>query len=444
MKGDKRQTWERVGIISALVMMFMALFGAVLWRTVAKSEDYQAEQADLMGEAEELLVGLYTDYEHEVPALGIYADQIEEVEDKLSRVAMQRHEEAKAEMRHRLGDLRELVQVREKLEKYFANDVLRLGTTAEDVQGMEAKLAELPESYAGALRARFERMREQYQAMVGLKMAVIGLFTDEKMNVVNPRLTRAEYKMVVEQAKNLPQRELAESYDEILARVGQVLTQREKEAAEARQRALEAKRRADELRKKREKEISAAWKILSVPYHSQNLQKIYNGCEAASMLMALQYKGYLKGVDLYRYAEMMPKSDDYNIGFVGSIYDLQPKTYVHWIAPAPLAKFGRESSGNPNVVDMTGASLADLDKEVLAGNPVIIYVTFLFNPLKEWLNGAPKNLHVVLLTGYNPETGTQRLTDPWTQSDGGRTYDLSKQELEQIYNAVGKRAVVVR
>ena len=43
------------------------------------------------------------------------------------------------------------------------------------------------------------------------------------------------------------------------------------------------------------------------------------------MLMALQYKGYLRDVDLHKYAEMMPKSEDYNTGFVGSIYDLQPK-----------------------------------------------------------------------------------------------------------------------
>jgi uncharacterized protein YvpB len=68
----------------------------------------------------------------------------------------------------------------------------------------------------------------------------------------------------------------------------------------------------------------------------------------------------------------------------------------------------------------------------------------LFNPLKEWLNGAPKNLHVVLLTGYNEKTGAQRLTDPWTQADGGRTFDVPRVELEKIYNAVGKRAVVVR
>lgn len=444
MKEKQRQLWYRVGVIAAIVLAFVVLLGAVIVRAAWKAGEYQAEQATMMAEAEGLLTELYTDSEAEVPILEVKAEQIAAVEEKVSGVVLRRYADERAEIARKLETLREFVELRDALAGYFVQGALKTEVTLEDIQEMQARLAELPESYAQVLQGKLGQMQTQYQTMEGLKTAVDALFTDEKKTVVNPRLTRAEYKKVVEQAKSLPQRELAASYDEVLARVDKVLTQREKEAAEAYQRALEAKRRAEELRKQREKEISAAWRILNVPYYSQNLLKIYNGCEAASMLMALQYKGYLKGVDLYQYAEMMPKSDDYNTGFVGSIYDLQPKTYVHWIAPAPLAKFGRESSGNPNVIDMTGASLADLDKEILAGNPVVIYVTFLFNPLKEWLNGAPKNLHVVLLTGYNPETGTHRLTDPWTQADGGRTYDLSRQELEKIYNSVGKRAVVVR
>lgn len=444
MKEKQRQLWYRLGVIAAIVAAFAVLLGAVIVRAAWKSGEYQAEQATMIMETEELLAKLYTDVEQEAPGMEVTQEQIGAVEEKMSGVVLRRYMDERAEISRKLETLREFVELRDALAGYFVQGVLKTKTTPEDVRTMQAKLGELPESYAQVLQEKFGQMQTQHQAIERLKTAVDALFTDEKKTTVNPKLTRTEYKKVLEQAKSLPQSELAASYDEILARVDKVLTQREKEAAEARQRALEAKRRAEELRRKREKEISAAWKILNVPYYSQNLLKIYNGCEAASMLMALQYKGYLKGVDLYQYAEMMPKSDNYNTGFVGSIYDLQPKTYVHWIAPAPLAKFGRESSGNPNVVDMTGASLADLDKEILAGNPVVIYVTFLFNPLKEWLNGAPKNLHVVLLTGYNPETGTHRLTDPWTQADGGRTYDLSRQELEQIYNAVGKRAVVVR
>ncbi len=427
-----------------IVVAFGVLLGAVVWRAAVKSEAYQAEQAAILSDVEGMLAELYSDAEGEVPDAEISWVQIDAVEEKMTGVAMARYDEDKVKISRKLGLLRDFVELSKKIDEYFVDDVLRAEVTAEDIREVQAELGELPESYAGVLQDRFVQMQEQYVAIENLKTAVQGLFTDEKMTVVNPKLTRAQYRAVAEQAKKLPQRELAQSYDEVLANVDRVLIQREKEAAEARQRALEAKRRAEELRRQQQKEEVAAWRALSVPYHSQNLQKIYNGCEAASMLMALQYKGYLRGVDLQKYAEMMPKSEDYNTGFVGSIYDLQPKTYVHWIAPAPLAKFGRESSGSANVVDISGASLADLDKEVAAGNPVIIYVTFLFNPAKEWLNGAPKNLHVVLLTGYNEKTGTQRLTDPWTQADGGRTYDVPRAELEKIYNAVGKRAVVVR
>lgn len=441
---EKKQVWYRVGVIAAIVMVFGVLLGAVVWRAAVKAEIYQAEQSSLLSETEELLAELYIDVESEVPNTKITQTQIEAVEEKLSGVVMWRYAETKDEISRKLANLRKFVSLRDKLNGYFVEGVLKVETTVEDVQAAQKEVDELPESYTKVLRGKLAQMQAQLEAIANLKTAVQGLFTDEKMTVVKPKLTRAQYEAVVEQVEKLPQRELAESYDKTLAQVDKVLVQREKEAAEARQRALEAKRRAEELRRQQQKEEAAAWKVLNVPYHSQNWQQIYNGCEAASMLMALQYKGYLRDVDLHKYAEMMPKSEDYNTGFVGSIYDLQPKTYVHWIAPAPLAKFGRESSGNANVVDISGASLADLDKEVVAGNPVIIYVTFLFNPLKEWLNGAPKNLHVVLLTGYNEKTGAQRLTDPWTQADGGRTFDVPRAELEKIYNAVGKRAVVVR
>lgn len=441
---EKKQVWYRVGVILVIVTVFGVLLGAVVWRAAVKAEIYQAEQSSLLSETEELLAELYIDVESEVPNTKITQTQIEAVEGKLSGVAMRRYAETKDEISRKLANLRKFVSLRDKLNGYFVEGVLKVETTIEDVQAAQKEVDELPESYTKVLRGKLVQMQAQLEAIANLKTAVQGLFTDEKMTVVKPKLTRAQYEAVVEQVEKLPQRELAESYDKTLAQVDKVLVQREKEAAEARQRALEAKRRAEELRRQQQKEEVAAWKVLNVPYHSQNWQQIYNGCEAASMLMALQYKGYLRDVDLHKYAEMMPKSEDYNTGFVGSIYDLQPKTYVHWIAPAPLAKFGRESSGNANVVDISGASLADLDKEVVAGNPVIIYVTFLFNPLKEWLNGAPKNLHVVLLTGYNEKTGAQRLTDPWTQADGGRTFDVPRAELEKIYNAVGKRAVVVR
>lgn len=392
-----------------------------------------------------MLEELYEDSEREIPRQAVKLEQVEALEKKLAELRRTQSAEWKLATTEKIARLKSYIEVREKLAQYFeGGGILQASVKLEDVEAVKDLYDRLGEGYQQPLKDKMQKMQAQYQAMIDLKNAVRDLFTDDNLTTVKREATRARYNEVVAQAEALPQRAVAENYQQNLQKVNEVLIQREREAAEARRRAEEARRRAAELRRQREQEIAGAWKVLNVPYHSQNLQQIYNGCEAASLLMALQYKGYLGGVNLHQYAEMMPKSDDYNTGFVGSIYDLQPKTYVHWIAPAPLAKFGRESSGNQKVVDVSGASLADLDREIDAGNPVVIYVTFLFNPLKEWLNGAPKNLHVVLLTGYNTKTGTHRLVDPWTQSDGGRYYDISREELEGIYNGVGKRAVVVR
>lgn len=290
----KRQVWYRVEVILAIVMVFAVVFGAVIWRAVMRVEVYQAEQAELLTGTEELLGELYSDVEQEVPSIKITQAQIEAVKQKMSGVVMRCYEDTKGEIDRKLTVLQEFMTLRDELERYFTDEVLKTEVTAENVQNAQMKLGKLPESYAEVLRARFTQMQTQYEAMKKLKEAVQTLFTDEKMAVVKPKLTRVQYKAVLEQAEKLPQRELAKGYEETLARVDKVLVQREKEAAEARQRALEARRRAEELRRQQKQEEMAAWRVLNVPYHSQNLQQIYNGCEAASMLMALQYKGYLR------------------------------------------------------------------------------------------------------------------------------------------------------
>ena len=105
---------------------------------------------------------------------------------------------------------------------------------------------------------------------------------------------------------------------------------------------------------------------------------------------------------------------------------------------------GRNSSGNPNVIDGTGMSLEQLDRELDYGNPVVIYATAKFKTPKAVVEGAPKNLHVMLLTGYNKITKQHLITDPWTYDDGRTSWTLEKNELESIYDAVGRKNVIIR
>ena len=181
-----------------------------------------------------------------------------------------------------------------------------------------------------------------------------------------------------------------------------------------------------------------------MPYISQNKNGVINGCEAACMLMALQYKGYLQNMDLVTYATNMPKSTNPFSGFTYDIFKEDPVSVPHWIAPSPLVGYGKTSSGYINIEDATGATLTDLDNQVAAGNPVIIYLTSKLNKPKAYIEGAPKNVHVLLLVGYNSITKEQILIDPWTHDDGRTSWHVSKSKIEQIYNNTSKRAVVIK
>lgn len=440
---QRKKVFYKAGIVLGIFLGFALVLSGVLGLTAARATAYQEEQAECFEEIRQGMKEFYEDYGAEVPFLKLEKSEIERLRNMLPKVKKKEYIEELEEIGRRLGRLEEYVVVKERLEKCFQNGVLKTSVSGDEIAKLEDDFGKLGEGYRKPLAQMLAEAKAQHRAIKELDEAVWNLLMEDRATV-KLDTTRAQYKDVLAKMEALPQREVTEKYVAVLKKVDEVLTERERAAAEAAARAAEARRRAEELRKRREQEVAAAWRTLSVPYWSQNYARIYNGCEAASLLMALQFKGQLGGMDLNRYVELMPKSDNPFEGFTHSIYDFEPRDVPHWIAPDPLARFGRESSGYQNVTDITGASLDDLDREIAAGNPVVIYVTWLFKPITYWAEGAPKNLHVVLLTGYNEATGTQRLTDPWTQADGSQYWDVPKAEIEAVYNAVGRRAVVVR
>ena len=219
--------------------------------------------------------------------------------------------------------------------------------------------------------------------------------------------------------------------------------EREKERVRLEQLRIERERKAQEDAE-RKRQINEAWVKLNVPYISQNRNGVLNGCEAASMLMALQYKGYLGGMDLYTYSDNMPKSDNPNTGFYLDIFGKDPIDVAHWIAPNPLVEYGISSSGNGNISNISGASMDDIAGEIVNGNPVIIYLTYAYNNPVNWSNGVPRNIHVQLIVGYNKITGDFIIYDPWTRTSGQYEFTLSKNKISNLYSLVGSMAIVVR
>lgn len=185
---------------------------------------------------------------------------------------------------------------------------------------------------------------------------------------------------------------------------------------------------------------------LDVPYINQK-SPIYApmGCEGASLLMALKYKG-VNNVDFKGFLDKMPKSPDNNPfnGFSGSPYDVEDGIFQS-IFPGALANYGKQYKSS--VMDISGSSPSDLKIELDNGNPVVVYVTnrsFEAPRLKEYTFGGKRctiidNLHVVLLAGYNDNNKTYYIADPNAKG----YYWISKDKFETAYNC-SKWAVTVR
>lgn len=183
----------------------------------------------------------------------------------------------------------------------------------------------------------------------------------------------------------------------------------------------------------------ASYILLNAPYINQNGAGFPMGCEAASLLQALQQKGYAKNYNLKNFIKEMPMSpnNNPNNGFSGRPDVIKPNIY-HSIYAKPLTQWGNKYG---KVADISGSSVETLKDELRKGNPVVVYVTGNYaSPRygKYWWGTGIDNAHVVTLDGFNESNNTYHISDP----NSGK-YWVSASKFEASYN-LRKSAVVVR
>lgn len=178
---------------------------------------------------------------------------------------------------------------------------------------------------------------------------------------------------------------------------------------------------------------------MNVPIVRQK-PELPTGCEVTSLAMALKYKGIK--VDKITLAKTMPYTTtlDPNKGFVGSPFKTSGET-INPVKLQVLAKAYRSKSA-----DLTGASIVTIEKEVRAGNPVLVWYTMGYvYPKDEYLtrNGHkywfPEPLHCIVVTGAS--SSSFYINDPL---NGNKNYPITKERFNKIYTKMGKRALVVR
>lgn len=186
---------------------------------------------------------------------------------------------------------------------------------------------------------------------------------------------------------------------------------------------------------------------LNIPYKSQ-LTPVYApfGCEGASLLMGLTYKGYTKK-SLKPFLNDMPKSKKNPfLGFASGNPYKNVNGVFQSIFPQPLTTYGKKYS--PNVKNATGYTPSQLKAQLKKGNPVVVYVTLDFATPKmaKWPMGMAgkvktvDNMHVMTLIGYNAKG--YYVADPNRKTTAKGKYWVSKAKFEKAYNAL-RYAVVI-
>ncbi len=102
-------------------------------------------------------------------------------------------------------------------------------------------------------------------------------------------------------------------------------------------------------------------------------------CEGASLLEALHYKGIATKQNLMTFVKSMPVSpnNNPNNGFSGEWRHNVNGTY-QGMNPTPVVKWGNKNGGK--LVNQTGATVQTLKNEVANQNPVMVWVTYAFEP----------------------------------------------------------------
>lgn len=338
----------------------------------------------------------------------------------LSNIDIIKDEKEKNIIFNNINSLKQYFDFKSYISLYYVDGKINELLDDSVINKMDNLFNDLDVEYKEEFEPVIVDIKKQNELIKNMVNAVDELFVDSDKVRIKDSVTYSKYNEVVSLLDNVPDSLVKNEYVRYLEYVNEKLDNR------------------------RKMEIENAWIRLNIPYVSQNLSKVYNGCELASLLMSLKYKGYLKNMDLRSFASGISITDNPYSGFYLSIFEYEPRDITHWIAPSALIDYGINSSNYSNIIDLTGSNFDELKKDIINRNPVIIYLTYNFNNPKGWNNGVPLNLHVQLITGYNSITNEYVITDPYTRTNGKYEFVVGEQKLRELYNNVGKKAIVVR
>ena len=176
-----------------------------------------------------------------------------------------------------------------------------------------------------------------------------------------------------------------------------------------------------------------------IPTYNQKKEGYPLGCEGVSLYMALSGKGYINYMSLHDFMDTMPKGDTPYDGYMSNPCIGQEGTNEGKrtsIYPKALAEWANRYGG---ARDISGASPAQLIKELQAGHVVLVYVTGSWKAPEwkhyEWSRtekGEVENNHCLCVVGAYGDNSF--IINDCAAGHLGE-YRISAEIFEPIYNA---------
>jgi uncharacterized protein YvpB len=439
---NKEKKPKTIGIVLLSIIIIVAFVIFVNF----KNQEIEKKNIEL---STTLIASLYQDESKNMPKMDINSNTLNEIYASVNKV---KDEGKKIELKNKVDQVSTFISIKNDLYNCFDNDILKTDTTISKLDDIRSRISTLPKEQQTLLNDKLIIATTQLNDLNNAKQQLRNLYQDDVLTTINDSVTRDQYNDALNKMKALPQTSLLTDNQKYFDAVDKYIVDREareeaerqaaiaaenaRRQAEAARQAAIAQAQAEAIKKEQEeKAIQDAYVELNISVINQKDNGVYNGCEAAALLMALKYRGYASDYNLKRFADEMPKSEsDPHQGFIHSIYDLEPTSYVHWIAPDALATYGNKFASTTDVTGLTGDGIKSyIDK----GIPVVVYATYGFRDPIGWDGPVPLNLHVMLVIGYNKITGAYVINDPWANK-----IIVKKDNFERAYNLLHYAVVV--
>lgn len=178
-----------------------------------------------------------------------------------------------------------------------------------------------------------------------------------------------------------------------------------------------------------------------------------NGCEITSATIVLQYLGYNVSKEVMSDTYLDKQSPYYevnpNIAYMGNPRSSTEGWYCFpQVITKAINKYFTANGYTKHIAkDCTGSSAYQIREYIDRGYPVVCWATLrwraiVYSSSFEYTDGTHpySNLHCLVVSGYYTSNTVRyyRINDPiWG------TYDIDEYTFERVYNAMGRRCVVI-